>query len=168
VPQLHPRSTNRPTQAQLVFPLLETIDDLGSRARAKDVCHALADRVALPTGVRTETVTTADGQTVNVWQRHVRFARQKARQMGYLADDQDRLWSLSDEGTEGLRSAKAAVVVTIVTDAAGSPTGAHIDIGVGLPTMHTLRCGDARDLGWIPDDSIGLVLTSPPYFDAKD
>jgi site-specific DNA-methyltransferase (adenine-specific) len=32
----------------------------------------------------------------------------------------------------------------------------------------TLRCGDARDLGWIPDSSVHLVLTSPPYWTLKE
>jgi modification methylase len=31
----------------------------------------------------------------------------------------------------------------------------------------TLRLGDARDLGWIADESIHLVVTSPPYWTLK-
>jgi DNA modification methylase len=34
-------------------------------------------------------------------------------------------------------------------------------------TKHTLRLGDARDLSWIPDDSVHLVVTSPPYWTLK-
>ncbi|HLJ71060.1 MAG TPA: site-specific DNA-methyltransferase [Roseiarcus sp.] len=34
-------------------------------------------------------------------------------------------------------------------------------------TEHRLRVGDARDLSWIPDDSIHLVVTSPPYWSLK-
>jgi DNA modification methylase len=30
-------------------------------------------------------------------------------------------------------------------------------------TRHLLREGDARDLSWLPDESIHLVVTSPPY-----
>ena len=29
-------------------------------------------------------------------------------------------------------------------------------------TVHRLRCGDARELGWLPDASVHLVVTSPP------
>jgi site-specific DNA-methyltransferase (adenine-specific) len=29
-------------------------------------------------------------------------------------------------------------------------------------TVHTLRRGDARDLSFIPDESVHLVVTSPP------
>lgn len=32
----------------------------------------------------------------------------------------------------------------------------------------TLRCGDARNLDWIPNDSVHLVLTSPPYWTLKE
>lgn len=35
------------------------------------------------------------------------------------------------------------------------------------PTQHTLRIGDARRLDWIPDTSVHLVVTSPPYFTLK-
>jgi site-specific DNA-methyltransferase (adenine-specific) len=34
-------------------------------------------------------------------------------------------------------------------------------------TKHTLRLGDARDLSWIPDGSVHLVVTSPPYWTLK-
>jgi DNA modification methylase len=30
-------------------------------------------------------------------------------------------------------------------------------------TSHLLRQGDARDLSWLPDESVHLVVTSPPY-----
>jgi modification methylase len=36
-----------------------------------------------------------------------------------------------------------------------------------LPTVHKLHCGDARELDWIPDNSVHLVVTSPPYFTLK-
>lgn len=34
-------------------------------------------------------------------------------------------------------------------------------------TKHVLRLGDARDLSWIPDQSVHLVVTSPPYWTLK-
>jgi site-specific DNA-methyltransferase (adenine-specific) len=36
-----------------------------------------------------------------------------------------------------------------------------------IPTMHRLVQGDARDLSFIPDESIHLVVTSPPYWTLK-
>lgn len=35
-------------------------------------------------------------------------------------------------------------------------------------TRHRLRLGDARDLSWLPDESVHLVVTSPPYWTLKD
>ncbi len=35
-------------------------------------------------------------------------------------------------------------------------------------TIHRLHLGDARDLSWIPDASIHLVVTSPPYWTLKE
>ena len=35
-------------------------------------------------------------------------------------------------------------------------------------TKHRLHLGDARDLSWIPDASIHLVVTSPPYWTLKE
>jgi modification methylase len=35
-------------------------------------------------------------------------------------------------------------------------------------TTHRLRLGDSRDLSWIPDASVHLVVTSPPYWTLKE
>ena len=35
-------------------------------------------------------------------------------------------------------------------------------------TSHRLRLGDARNLSWIPDQSVHLVVTSPPYWNLKE
>ncbi|HEY5707528.1 MAG TPA: DNA methyltransferase [Terrimicrobiaceae bacterium] len=35
-------------------------------------------------------------------------------------------------------------------------------------TLHRLRLGDARDLSWLDDESVHLVVTSPPYWTLKD
>jgi site-specific DNA-methyltransferase (adenine-specific) len=36
-----------------------------------------------------------------------------------------------------------------------------------LPTSHRLHCGDARNLDWLDDASVHLVVTSPPYWTLK-
>jgi hypothetical protein len=36
-----------------------------------------------------------------------------------------------------------------------------------IPTTHDLWRGDARELDFIPDNSVHLVLTSPPYWTLK-
>jgi len=35
------------------------------------------------------------------------------------------------------------------------------------PTIHRLINGDARDLSFIPNESVHLVVTSPPYWNLK-
>ncbi|MGH9720346.1 MAG: DNA-methyltransferase [Bryobacteraceae bacterium] len=35
-------------------------------------------------------------------------------------------------------------------------------------TTHRLHLGDARDLSWIPDGAVHLVVTSPPYWTLKE
>ncbi len=35
-------------------------------------------------------------------------------------------------------------------------------------TTHRLHLGDARDLSWIPDGTVHLVVTSPPYWTLKE
>jgi len=35
-------------------------------------------------------------------------------------------------------------------------------------TIHRLRGGDASDMSWLPDESIHLVVTSPPYWTPKE
>jgi DNA modification methylase len=37
-----------------------------------------------------------------------------------------------------------------------------------IKTQHRLVCGDARDLSFIPDQSVHLVVTSPPYWTLKE
>jgi DNA modification methylase len=34
-------------------------------------------------------------------------------------------------------------------------------------TVHRIHLGDSRDLSWIPDGSVHLVVTSPPYWNLK-
>jgi len=35
-------------------------------------------------------------------------------------------------------------------------------------TTHRIHLGDARDLSWLPDESVHLVVTSPPYWTLKE
>ena len=36
-----------------------------------------------------------------------------------------------------------------------------------IPTVHRLVQGDSRDLSFIPDKSVHLIVTSPPYWTLK-
>lgn len=76
----------RPTQAQLVFPLLDLIKESDGALKAKDAGHELAEHFGLPEAITEEISIDAAGSPTNVWRRHVRFARQKGVAMGYIAD----------------------------------------------------------------------------------
>lgn len=108
-----------------------------------------------------------DEQYVALWPRHVRFAREKAKAMGYAVSGGHGIWQLSDEAPLALRRVVPAVSVTFYVDDEGAPVSAQIRLEGVLPTIHTIRQGDARDLSWLPDSSIQLAVTSCPYFDLK-
>ncbi|MGB6874558.1 MAG: site-specific DNA-methyltransferase [Candidatus Acidiferrales bacterium] len=39
---------------------------------------------------------------------------------------------------------------------------------IQVETTQTLRCADAREMSWLPDASVHLALTSPPYWTLKE
>jgi modification methylase len=51
--------------------------------------------------------------------------------------------------------------------AARSNEGLELKTFEDILTVHHLHKGDARDLKWIPDKSVHLVVTSPPYWTLK-
>ena len=65
---------------------------------------------------------------------------------------------LSDATPEGLAALQAANAAYRAL-----PWPAPFDA-----TSHQIRKGDARDLSWIPDASVHLVVTSPPYWTLKE
>ena len=162
------RGRPRPSQSQLILPIIEALAAKPGAARARDVANELGERFGIPPSEIERTVPTSDGQAVGVWHRHVRFARQKAAQMGYLASAGHALWQATDEGREGLSRAAARISVRRVPATAGAPAGTVVDVGIGLPTTHALVHGDSRDLSWLPDGAVELCVSSVPYFDLKD
>ena len=58
---MHPRSNDRPTQAQLVFPLLEVLHEAGGKAKAVDVAEALADRFDISREMREQVAYDTNG-----------------------------------------------------------------------------------------------------------
>ena len=64
----------------------------------------------------------------------------------------------NDATSEGLAALQAANAVY-----RSAPWPAPFDL-----TRHHLHLGDARDLSFLPDGSVQLVVTSPPYWNLKD
>ncbi len=71
----------------------------------------------------------------------------------------------------GARSTKwtESVISSRVPDLAKDPRFLALqrELVVQLPTQHFLRRGDARQLAFIPEDSVHLIVTSPPYWSLK-
>lgn len=60
--------------------------------------------------------------------------------------------------------------MTVRRTAKGGQTQRRVAEGTATyrpATQHTLHLGDARKLDWIPDASVHLVVTSPPYWTLK-
>ncbi|MGH2561629.1 MAG: DNA-methyltransferase [Thermomicrobiales bacterium] len=55
------------------------------------------------------------------------------------------------------------------TNGASTSNGANHEVPrvPAYPSSHRIALADARDLSFIPDESVHLVVTSPPYFDLK-
>lgn len=160
---MYPASKNKPTQAQLILPLVETIID-ERLISAKSAADALANKLDIPTDVTQETIQTKDGQRVAVWRRHVRYAAMKARDLG-LIELRDGLWSAADNAGTRIDRTFPTIVVTLALDDAGIARAAKLDVSAAVPSTHHLICGDSRDLSFVAPGSIGLVVTSCPYHD---
>jgi DNA modification methylase len=57
-------------------------------------------------------------------------------------------------------------VTVIALKPAEQPVAAS-PIAATHATRHRLHLGDARELGWLEDGSVHLVVTSPPYWTLK-
>ena len=135
-------------QNQLVLPILETIDGAGGPVPTAALYDQVAARVGVGEDVRTHRAEVGNtGQTYNLYERSVRWAQQRAKLQGLIERVEDRHWRLTGKGKNTLRSAVPGIVITIFTT----------EHGVAL-------YGHAEDaVGHINDNSVQLILTSPPY-----
>ena len=166
-----------PSQGQLVAPLLEAVRDAGGSIGAAEAADALAARFDLAEEVVGRSTRAARAgreaaQVVATWRRHVRFARQKAVAMGYLAGSADAasergVWRETAVARDGLALARRRVVVTVERDREGRATAAHVSVDSEMPSSHALVRGDARSMGFLDDGSVQLCVTSVPYYDLK-
>jgi modification methylase len=91
-------------------------------------------------------------------------------------------WQISDEmaASTKMTDPTPQIVRGLLRSADNTPEGlaALIKAGAALRTRrwpspydrtsHRLHLGDARDLSWIKDESVHLVVTSPPYWTLKE
>ena len=135
-------------QNQMVLPILEALDGLGAPVPTAALYDQVAARVGIEPEVRSHRAEVGNtGQTYNLYERSVRWAQQRAKLQGLIERVEDRHWRLTSKGKNTLRSAAPGVVITIFTT----------EHGVAL-------YGHAEDaVGHIDDNSVQLILTSPPY-----
>lgn len=138
---------NKPTQRQMVLPILEALSGSGGRARTCDIYEHVADRLNVPESVRTATVTLGDGHVVNHFERSVRWAAQRSKFMQLAAPDEKPYWRITEKGEKALSEALPGVVVTVFTTPKGIALWAN--------------CEDA--VAFIDAGSLNLIFTSPPY-----
>lgn len=135
-----------PSQAQLTLPLMDELRSQGGAAAPAAVCDALAERFEIPADLRDER-RICGGQEVNIWNRHVRWARQKAKLLGLIDGRERSIWRLSEKGADVLENANPGVVVTVYETPYGMALWAEAESAVS----------------YVEDASIRLLLTSPPY-----
>lgn len=135
-----------PTHKQMILPLLEELQARGGGARPIDIYDAVASRLGVSSGVRAE-MATVDGRVVNLWERHVRWARQTAVYLDLLSKDQRGVWKLAEAGKNLLGNIRHGIIVTVF----------ETDAGVCL--WSTAETAAAM----IKPESVDLVFTSPMY-----
>lgn len=136
------------TQRQMVLPLLEHLDEAGGAAPTREIYEAVAQKTQVPAELRHARARVGRiGQTVNLFERNVRWAQQVAKRDGLVARAGADVWEITAKGKKALTKATPWLVITIFT----TPRG----------TALWGSCSDAVAL--IDDASIALLLTSPPY-----
>ncbi len=114
--------------------------------RPIDIANDVAAALTLSPEVVKLTQTDRNGGRYNLFQRRVRWILQTLKAKSF-AINHDRLWSMTENGSERLSKAQLTQIVTIHV----SPDG-------------LLLWADARNAAaMIDDQSVDLILTSPPY-----
>lgn len=133
-------------QSLIQAPLLEALADNGGSGRPKDLYDVIADNLSVDLDARGETRTSGDGQSTNVFQQQVRWARQTAVAEGLIAGERGK-WELTDAAYAKLGRINRGKSVLIYTTSDGIALWAHAE--------------DAA--AHIGAGNVDLVMTSPPY-----
>lgn len=140
------REQTSPTQGELFLPLLEVLRESGGQAKPSEVYQRIADKLGLDGDVTAHAVDTAAGST-RTFDRNVRWAQQRAKLAGFVANPERNLWALTEEGSEALANAKPGVVVTVFESELGVALWAETQSAVSL----------------VESGLVNAIITSPPY-----
>lgn len=134
------------TQAQLVFPLLEALQEAGGEAPASEVYERVADKVGLTEEERQALIPGLAGR-YRCFDRDVRWAKQAAQEMGMVETPKRAYWRITDQGRAWADEARPGLVITVYETPFGLAVWAD-----ALTAM-----------GRMEDGKFQLILTSPPY-----
>lgn len=135
------------SQAQLLLPLLQVIEEAGGELRAKTAADRVAERIGISAAEREAQVATTGGKKINAFDRDVRWAYQLGRLRGLTVSEGAGQWMLTEVAQDKLRNARPGVVVTVY------------ESGSGIILWATAEAVEAK----LASESINLILTSPPY-----
>jgi site-specific DNA-methyltransferase (cytosine-N4-specific) len=135
-----------PSHKQLLFPVMESLQDRGGSASAKDVVDDVAERLQLTSSIR-DAKGIVSGRIVNLFARRVRWVRQDGIRRNFLSAESYGRWQLTDAGNTYLQNIRPGFVITIYETDLGRALWAEAEAAAGV----------------IDDQSINLILTSPEY-----
>ncbi|MGO9014649.1 MAG: DNA-methyltransferase [Dissulfurispiraceae bacterium] len=135
------------TQNQMLLPLLDALEDSGGKEKTFVLYDKIAERLDIHGEERNLRVIAGKAGEINVFERSVRFAQQRAKLMGLANPEGDQYWAMTGKGEKALHEASPGKVVTLFVT----------EKGVALWGS----CEDA--IGYLDDESVQLFFTSPPY-----
>lgn len=140
--------TSFPSQSELFEPLLRCYRNSGGEAPNADIYDALADEFDLPPAARAHrTPTSSDSdQSINTWERHVRWVQQKAKLDAKIERADAGVWRLT-ANQEHPQNAQGDTTITVFSTSLG-----------------TMVWSDASQAAAYLEDGIAdLIFTSVPY-----
>jgi len=141
-----------PKRAQLMLPILETLQEMGGSGKPADVIASVADRFDLPADVREASVVRTwdkwGSRRRYPWRQQVHWARLDAVAKGLIGRNENGVWTLTDRGADTLQNCSPGVILTVYEAASGG---------------EYLWADAATAAGHLADRSVNLIFSSPPY-----
>lgn len=140
-----------PSRQQLLLPVLETIHELGGRAKPSDVIAAVSDRFQVPKEVvdaKVEYHWAKWGSRVrSPWKQGIHWVRQEAVLRGLIGKNERGYWTITEKGTEALVTCRPGMIFVVWE----------------TPNGEAVWSDAITAAGSLKDGSIDLLFTSPPY-----
>lgn len=136
---------NMPSQGQILLPLMELLHEQGP-TKAADAAAILAEKLNVSPEARDWRVRYSGGEA-KAWDRRVRWVRQTLVMDGLIQEGKRGIWELAEQGHKSLTMATPGVAVCVLVT----------DLG------RVLWAESMSAMGFVEQDSVQLLFTSPPY-----